>query len=56
MTTDISMTPSAEQRLWMHEATQLLQKAVSLEPADAMQTLDIAKARKTLAGLPSMTF
>ena len=38
------------------EATQLLQKAVSLEPADAMQALDIAKARKTLADLPTMTF
>lgn len=38
------------------EAMQLLQKAVTLEPADAMQSLDIAKARKTLAELPSMTF
>jgi Flp pilus assembly protein TadD len=38
------------------EATQLLQRAVALEPADAMQALDIAKARKTLADLPSMTF
>jgi hypothetical protein len=35
---------------------QLLQRAVTLEPADAMQTLDIAKARKTLADLPNMTF
>lgn len=38
------------------DALQLLQKAVTLEPADAMQTLDIAKARRTLAELPSMTF
>ena len=38
------------------DATQLLQKAVTLEPADAMQALDIAKARQTLADLPSMTF
>lgn len=38
------------------EAMQLLQKAVTLEPADAMQSLDIAKARKTLAELPSMSF
>jgi len=38
------------------EALQLLQKAVALDPADAMQTLDIAKARKTLAELPSMSF
>jgi tetratricopeptide (TPR) repeat protein len=38
------------------DAMQLLQKAVTLEPADAMQALDIAKARKTLADLPSMTF
>ena len=38
------------------DAMQLLQQAVALEPADAMQTLDIAKARKTLADLPSMTF
>lgn len=38
------------------EAIGLLQKAVSLDPADAMQALDIAKARKTLTDLPSMTF
>jgi hypothetical protein len=38
------------------DAMQLLQKAVTLEPADAMQALDIAKARQTLADLPSMTF
>ena len=38
------------------DAMQLLQKAVTLEPADAMQTLDIARARRTLADLPSMTF
>ena len=38
------------------EAMQLLQKAVALDPPDAMQTLDIAKARKTLAELPSMSF
>jgi tetratricopeptide (TPR) repeat protein len=38
------------------DAMQLLQKAVTLEPADAMQALDIARARKTLADLPSMTF
>jgi len=38
------------------EAMQLLQKAVTLEPADAMQALDIEKARKTLAELPTMTF
>ena len=38
------------------DAMQLLQRAVTLEPADAMQTLDIAKARKTLADLPSMKF
>ena len=38
------------------DAIQLLQSAVALEPADAMQTLDVAKARKTLADLPSMTF
>jgi tetratricopeptide (TPR) repeat protein len=38
------------------DAMQLLQKAVSLEPADAMQALDIEKARRTLAELPTMTF
>jgi tetratricopeptide (TPR) repeat protein len=38
------------------EAMQLLQKAVELAPADAMQALDIEKARKTLADLPTMTF
>jgi tetratricopeptide (TPR) repeat protein len=38
------------------EAMQLLQKAVTLEPADAMQALDIEKARRTLADLPTMTF
>jgi tetratricopeptide (TPR) repeat protein len=38
------------------EAMQLLQKAVTLEPADAMQALDIEKARKTLVDLPTMTF
>jgi tetratricopeptide (TPR) repeat protein len=38
------------------EAIQLLQKAVSLEPADAMQVLDIERARKTLAELPTMAF
>ena len=38
------------------EATQLLQKAVALEPADAMQALDIEKARRTLAELPTKTF
>lgn len=38
------------------DAMQLLQKAITLEPADAMQTLDIAKARRTLADLPTMTF
>lgn len=38
------------------EAMQLLQQAVTLEPADAMQALDIAKARCTLADLPTMTF
>lgn len=38
------------------EATQLLRKAVALEPADAMQALDIEKARRTLAELPTMTF
>lgn len=38
------------------EAMQLLQQAVAVEPADAMQSLDIEKARKTLAELPTMTF
>ena len=38
------------------EATQLLQHAVTIEPADAMQALDVAKARRTLADLPTMTF
>jgi len=38
------------------EAMQLLQTAVTLEPADAMQWLDIERARKTLADLPTMTF
>jgi tetratricopeptide (TPR) repeat protein len=38
------------------DAMQLLQKAVTLEPVDAMQVLDIAKARKTLADLPTMSF
>jgi tetratricopeptide (TPR) repeat protein len=38
------------------EATALLEKAITLEPADAMQTLDIGRARKTLADLPGMTF
>lgn len=38
------------------EAMQLLQKAVALEPADAMQWLDIERARKTLADLPTMSF
>jgi tetratricopeptide (TPR) repeat protein len=38
------------------EATQLLQKAVAIAPVDAMQTLDVAKARRTLAELPDMTF
>lgn len=38
------------------DAMQLLQKALSLEPADAMQALDIARARQTLAALPTMTF
>ena len=38
------------------EAMQLLQKAVTLEPADAMQALDIEKAGRTLAELPTMTF
>jgi tetratricopeptide (TPR) repeat protein len=37
------------------DAMQLLQKAVSLEPADAMQALDIEKARRTLAALPTMS-
>lgn len=38
------------------EAMQLLQKAVTLEPADAMQWLDIERARRTLADLPTMAF
>jgi len=38
------------------EATVLLEKAVTLEPADAMQTLDVERARKTLVDLPGMTF
>lgn len=38
------------------DALQLLQQAVSLEPADAMQALDIARARQLLAELPTMTF
>jgi tetratricopeptide (TPR) repeat protein len=38
------------------DAMQLLQQAIALEPADAMQALDIAKARKTLADLPTMEF
>lgn len=38
------------------DAMQLLQRAITLEPADAMQALDIAKARQTLTDLPSMTF
>lgn len=38
------------------DAQQLLQRAVALEPADAMQALDIARSRRTLADLPSMTF
>jgi tetratricopeptide (TPR) repeat protein len=38
------------------EATTLLEKAIAQEPADAMQTLDIQRARKTLADLPGMTF
>jgi len=32
------------------------QKASTLEPSDAMQALDIARARKLLADLPAMTF
>jgi hypothetical protein len=38
------------------DAMRLLRKAVTLEPADAMQVLDIEKARRTLADLPTMTF
>jgi hypothetical protein len=38
------------------EATALLEKACTLEPADAMQVLDIGRARATLAALPTMTF
>lgn len=38
------------------DAMQLLQKAVALEPADAMQALDIARAQQLLAELPTMTF
>ena len=38
------------------DAGQLLQTALGLEPADAMQALDIEKARRTLADLPTMTF
>jgi len=38
------------------DAMQLLQKASTLEPSDAMQALDIARARKLLADLPAMTF
>jgi tetratricopeptide (TPR) repeat protein len=38
------------------DAMQLLQKAVTLDPADAMQALDIERARRQLAELPSMTF
>ena len=38
------------------EATALLEKACTLEPADAMQALDIGRARATLAALPTMTF
>ena len=38
------------------EAMRLLQTAVSLDPADAMQALDIEKARRTLAELPTKTF
>jgi len=34
----------------------LLQKASTLEPADAMQALDLARARKLLADLPTMSF
>ena len=38
------------------DAAQLLEQAIALEPADAMQTLDVARARQTLADLPTMTF
>lgn len=38
------------------EAGALLEKAVSLEPADAMQWLDVQRAAKTLGDLPTMTF
>ena len=38
------------------EAAALLEKACTLEPADAMQVLDIGRARATLAALPTMTF
>jgi len=38
------------------EATALLEKACTLDPADAMQVLDIGRARATLAALPTMTF
>ena len=38
------------------DAGQLLEQAIALEPADAMQALDVARARQTLAELPTMTF
>jgi len=34
----------------------LLNAAIRLAPADAMQALDIERARATLAALPTMTF
>jgi hypothetical protein len=38
------------------EATELLNTAIRLAPADAMQALDIERARATLAALPTMAF
>jgi tetratricopeptide (TPR) repeat protein len=38
------------------DAMQLLQKAVTLEPADAMQALDIERARRMIVDLPGMSF
>jgi len=38
------------------DAMALLQKASTLEPADAMQALDLARARKLLVDLPTLSF